>query len=103
MSKQHPLSYERGVLDGLEIALRMHARHFDRIKPELRDVRRALVGFRQDANTVLTAVQDHKMQTVAGFFGYSPLWDRISQLRGLVPLPVDVDESAAHGPGDVPL
>lgn len=101
MANHHPLSYERGVLDGLEIALRIHARHFDGIKPDRKDAlrvvadtRRALARFRQDANDVLSAVQQHKMERVAGFFGYTDLWSRISQLRDLVPMPVELEDGS---------
>lgn len=90
------LTYERGVLDGFEIALRIHRRHWETQMRDLADARKALTRWRQDAQRVLVAIQNHQLGKVAMYFGFDDVWtpERVERLRALVPLEVEVQEDA---------
>lgn len=101
MSDKLP-AYSLGVVDGFELALRIHRKHFGSVPKDWTAVRRALRGFGGDVQHAIDMIQTHRLGDTAAFFGFDAGWtpERAERLRGLYPLEVEVDE-ARDGSGDV--
>lgn len=86
--------YTLGLVDGFELALRIHRKHFDSTPKDWNAVRRALRTYSRDVQHALDMVQTHRLGETAAFFGFDGGWtpDRIVRLRGIIPLDVEVDE-----------
>lgn len=93
--------YERGVLDGFELALYLHRRHLDEIPADRGKASAALGRFRREASLTLDALRVHRLRAVALFFGFDDVWtpERAARLYALVS---DADADAAESPAVVP-
>ena len=87
--------YMLGMIDGFEIALRIHRRHLDSAPKDWTAVRRALQLFRRDAQIVVERMQQHRLGETAAFFGFDDVWtpERAARLRALAPIEIDVDDT----------
>lgn len=78
--------YERGVLDGFEVALYLHRRHFETTITDVAQARRALVRFRREASLTVDAMKVHRLRALALFMGFDDVWtpERAARLYRLV-------------------
>ena len=87
-----------GLIDGFEIAQRVHRKHFDTVPKEWPAVRRALQHYRHDVQVMVDIIQTHRLGETAAFFGFDDVWtpERAARLRAFAPLEVEIDEHAAE-------
>ena len=78
--------YDRGVLDGFEIALRMHEKQFAQRINDLAAARRAAIRFRAEARSVLDTIRTHQLREVAAYYGLddAAVPERMARLRAML-------------------